>query len=100
MIGLPFGRVLRTLSASSIPCSAMLANSGEITPPWRDHPALRRPGFSLLKPVLLKVSGLKPLSNQFPCWECSDGLEQEIMINVIECSFDVSIHHPPFPLVR
>jgi site-specific DNA recombinase len=65
-----------------------------------NHPALRRPGFSLLKPVVLKVSGLQPLSNQFPCGECSDGVKQEIMINVIECPFDVRVHHPPFPLVR
>jgi hypothetical protein len=49
-----------------------------------DDTALRRAAVSVVEHPSLHVTGFQPLTNEFPCREFSNGIQQEFMVDIVE----------------
>ena len=83
-----------TPTASSIPCRAMFASSGLITPPCGV------PASVGVKDSPINVTGPQPQPDQLPSGSRPNGVEQVFVIDVVERSFDVGVDHPFLPTCR
>src|SRR5262245_36248773 len=64
------------------------------------HAALGCTQGRLVKDPTFHDTRLKPLTDQFPSRSLADGLEQEVMVDVVVGPLDVRVEDPLLPLVR
>ncbi len=60
----------------------------------RDYPALRGSLIGRGVPAPIDHSGFQPLADLFPAGECPDPAEEVIMVDSVECGFQVRVKYP------